>query len=431
MPLSIEKLVYGGDGLARLPADEHGRGKAVFLPFVLQGEKVEATLLEDKSGFARARVEQIVEPSAHRVQPSCAYFGRCGGCHYQHADYNHQLEIKAAVLKENLRRIAKIDLQAELILHPSPEWNYRNRTRLKVQFRPEFAVGYYRHASHELLPVEHCPISSPLINRGIGSFWELGRAGKIAAEIREIEFFTDPEDQQLLLQLYFGPQISKAAAENTAANLRAGLQNTIGVSVLRASANEETLTNSYPIASAGATEILYKTKAHSFRVSSGSFFQVNRYLTDELVGIVIGHRSGHTALDLYAGVGLFSVVLARSFAQVIAVESSPTSFADLAYNSPSNVKAVHATTDQFLQGISKLQPDLIVVDPPRGGLGGMVVRSLAGLEAEQITYVSCDPATLCRDLAGLLAAGYHVRQAHVVDLFPQTYHLESVLHLAR
>ena len=430
MQLSIEKLVYGGDGLARLPADEHGRGKAVFLPFVLESEKVEATLLESKPGFARARAEQVVEPSVHRVQPTCPYFVRCGGCHYQHADYKHQLEIKAAVLKENLRRIAKVELETELVIHPSPEWNYRNRTRLKLQTSPHFALGYYRHASHELLPIEQCPISSPLINRAIASLWELGRAGKLAADIREVEFFADAADEHVVVELYCDPQISKETAENAAGDLLTGVPQTNGVSVF-AAANSDGFSDARAVASAGATDLLYKTNSHSYRVSRGAFFQVNRYLLDELVNIVTSNRSGHTALDLYAGVGLFSAILARSFAQVIAVESSPTACADLAYNSAANVKAVQATTDQFLRRTGKLQADLIVADPPRGGLGGMVVRSLAALEAAEITYVSCDPATLSRDLAGLLAAGYHVRQAHVVDLFPQTYHVESVLHLAR
>lgn len=430
MQLSIEKLVYGGDGLARLPADEHGRGKAVFLPFVLEGEKVEAALLEEKPGFARARAEQILEPSAHRLQPPCPYFGRCGGCHYQHADYQHQLEIKAAVLKENLRRIAKVELETQLLVHPSPQWNYRNRTRLKLQTHPQFALGYYRHASHELLPVDQCPISSPLINRAIAALWELGRVGKVIEYIREIEFFADAEDAQLLVQLSCDPQISKEAAEHAAADLRAALPQTIGVSVLRAAPNQEGLNDADTLASAGPAELLYKAKSRTYRVSSGAFFQVNRHLVDELVDAVTGNRSGHTALDLYAGVGLFSIPLAQSFAQVIAVESSPTALADLAYNSSSNVKAIHATTDLFLQRPGKRRPDLVVVDPPRGGLGGMVVRSLAALEAAQITYVSCDPATLSRDLAALLAAGYRIRQAHVVDLFPQTYHVESVIHLA-
>lgn len=430
MRLSIEKLIYGGDGLARLPADEHGKGKAVFVPFVLEGETVEAALLESKPGFARARLEGIIEPSPHRVEPPCPYFGRCGGCHYQHADYQHQLEIKSAVLKENLRRIAKVELESEPVIHASPEWNYRNRTRLKVQTQPEFALGYYRHSSHELLPVEKCPISSPLINRAIAGLWELGRAGKFGQNVREIEFFAGAEDDRFLLQLYCGVTAADTSA-HTAQELLSALPEATGVSILRGSANEETLTESQPLAVAGEKDIKYKTPAFTYRVSAGAFFQVNRHLVDELVEVVTGNHSGNIALDLYAGVGLFSCVLARSFAQVIAVEASPTAYADLAYNSPANVKAVHATTDQWLQRKGRLQADLVVLDPPRGGLGGMVVRSLAGLETAQITYVSCDPATLSRDLAGLLAAGYHIRQAHVVDLFPQTYHVESVVHLVR
>jgi 23S rRNA (uracil1939-C5)-methyltransferase len=159
---------------------------------------------------------------------------------------------------------------------------------------------------------------------------------------------------------------------------------------------------------------------------------VNRYLTDELVGIVTDSRKGGTALDLYAGVGLFSSVLNREFERVIAVESSPISHADLLYNSPSNVKAVRATAERYLNNVSgKLRPDLVIVDPPRNGLGEKVVQALISLQAPQITYVSCDPATLARDMRGLINSGYKIEQAHLVDLFPQTYHLESVFHLVR
>src|SRR5947209_9822843 len=147
-------MIYGGDGLAHLPPDEKGRGKAVFIPFVLSGEKIEATLTEQKPGFARARADSILEPSPHRIQPGCPYFGRCGGCHYQHSSYEHQLEIKKEILRENLRRIAKLELAHELEIHPSPPWNYRNRTRLKVRTSPSFALGYFKFNSHEFLEVE-------------------------------------------------------------------------------------------------------------------------------------------------------------------------------------------------------------------------------------------------------------------------------------
>ena len=428
MQLTIEKLVYGGDGLARLPADEHGRGKAVFLPFVLEGESVEASLLEQKPGFARAQADKIITPSAERVEPRCAYFRQCGGCHYQHTRYAHQLEIKAAILKENLRRIAKLELDAELMVHPSPEWYYRNRARLKVQTNPEFAIGYYRTNSHQLLPIAECPISSPLINRAIASLWKMGRDGKAPEGIQEIELFANAEDTQLLAEVHCAPDIGVAAATKAAEDLRTALPEAAGVVLVKSRTPAETV----QIAAAGARELIYNTKLGSYRVSAGSFFQVNRHLTDELVRTVTGGFSGDTALDLYAGVGLFSAVLSRSFAQVIAVEASPTSHADLLYNSPKNVKAVGSTTEQFLKNSAgKLQPDLVVVDPVRSGLGEMVVRGLAGLGARAITYVSCDPATVSRDLAGLLNAGYRIRQAHVLDLFPHTYHVESIFHLAR
>jgi 23S rRNA (uracil1939-C5)-methyltransferase len=164
-------------------------------------------------------------------------------------------------------------------------------------------------------------------------------------------------------------------------------------------------------------------------VSAGSFFQVNRFLIDELVDIVTAGATGKVALDLYAGVGLFSVVLAQSFAQVIAVEASQTSYSDLRDNAPQEVKAVRATTEQYLQGASE-RADLVVADPPRGGLGERNVRNLAKLGAPRVTYVSCDPSTLARDLRTFVGLGYRIEGADLIDLFPQTFHIESVFRLA-
>ena len=200
MELTVEKLVYGGEGLARLPADERGRGQAVFLPLVLAGERVEATLTEQKPGFARARAERILEPSPERIGPRCPYFGACGGCHYQHTSYEQQLEIKAEILRETLRRIAKVE-PPEVQAHASPPWGYRNRTRLGVLSRPEFAFGYRRLGARELLPVEECPISSPGINRAMAALAEMGRAGEFPREAAEVEFFANADDTQLLLEL--------------------------------------------------------------------------------------------------------------------------------------------------------------------------------------------------------------------------------------
>lgn len=444
MHLPIEKLVYGGDGLARLPADEHGRGKALFVPFVLEGEEVEVAVTEQKPGFARGRAEEILKASPFRVTAGCPYFQLCGGCHYQHAAHPHQLDIKTRILKENLRRIAKLELDSEIHVHPSPEWNYRNRTRLRLQAVHEFALGYYKFNSHELLPIEQCPISSPLINRAIAALWQTygGRAslrpgsgqaspGQGLDAIQEIEFFANSDDTQLLIEVYCDP-LPQSLAEQVAKELKDVLPEAAGVVVFKANASAHPSGDPARLAGAGAQDLTYKLASTSYRISAGSFFQVNRHLTDQLVTLVTAGRSGRTALDLYAGVGLFSSVLSREFERVIAVESSPLSYADLRYNSPVSVKAVQAMSEQYLKNVAgKLQPDLVVVDPPRSGLGESVLHALVSLGAPRMTYVSCDPATLSRDLGRLLNSGYRVEQAHLVDLFPQTYHMESVFHLVR
>jgi 23S rRNA (uracil1939-C5)-methyltransferase len=433
LQLAIEKLVYGGDGLARLPADEHGPGKAVFVPFVLEGEKIEASLLEQKRGFARGQAETILQASPQRVEPQCPYFQRCGGCHYQHAGYEHQLEIKSAILKDTLRRIAKLALDTKIVIHPSPPWNYRNRTRLRVRTTPEFALGYYKFNSHELLPVEQCPVSSPLINRAIAAFWQMGRGRMVPDGIREIEFFANADDTELLIEASFEAGTPGSSIREWADSARGTSPEIIGILAYKTATSGATpVIEPKPVAVSGAKEISYRIDSASYRVSAGAFFQVNRHLINQLVKIVTDAQSGRTVLDLYAGVGLFSTSLSPRFAQVIAVESSQTSHADLLHNSPANVKAVRATTADFLRNVpGKLRPDLVVVDPPRSGLGETVVHGLVGLGAHRMIYISCDPATASRDLVGLLNAGYRVQQVHLVDLFPQTYHLESVFHLAR
>jgi 23S rRNA (uracil1939-C5)-methyltransferase len=433
LQLTIEKLVYGGDGLARLPSDEHGPGKAVFVPFVLEGETIEASILEQKRGFARGRAETILQASSQRVEPPCPYFERCGGCHYQHIRYEHQLEIKAGILKETLRRTAKLEPETEITIHPSPPWNYRNRSRLQVRTAPDFALGYYKFNSHEVLPVEQCPVSSPLINRTISAFWRMGRERELPDGIREIEFFVNAEDTELLIEVSCEPGTASTPIREWSDVARRTLPEITGIVAHKAdTAHVGKRAEPKRIATSGSGEINYKVDGVSYRVSAGSFFQINRYLINELVSIVCGQDGGDVALDLYAGVGLFSTFLSRKFAQVIAVEPSQTSYLDLLHNSPSNVKAVRATTADFLRSAAgKLRPDLVVVDPPRSGLGETVVQSLAGLGAHRMTYISCDPATASRDLVGLLSAGYRIEQAHLVDLFPQTYHLESVFHLAR
>jgi 23S rRNA (uracil1939-C5)-methyltransferase len=260
--------------------------------------------------------------------------------------------------------------------------------------------------------------------------WEAGLSGRCDPRIAEIEFFTDSDDQLLLVEAYCPSITTSDEAQQVANTVKANLPLASGVTVFPSLGAIAPNSETAALAHTGASYLDYKADAASYRVSAGSFFQVNRYLVDELVKIVTRGRSGATALDLYAGVGLFSAVLSREFERVVAVESSLQAHSDLAYNVSANVKPVRASVQQYLQK-GRIRADLIVVDPPRGGLGKDVAQNLAAIRTPELVYVSCDPATLARDVVPLRAGGYHVSEAHLVDLFPQTFHLESVLHLVR
>lgn len=434
MELRIEKLIYGGDGLARLPSPDPARaGKAVFVPCAIPGERVDVKLVEEKPGFARARVERIVERSPERSEPGCPYFGECGGCQYQHLNYEAQLQAKAGILRETLLRTAKIEAP-EIITHASPPWNYRNRTRVRVRTDPEFAIGYNRFASHVLLPIRECPISSPLINRVIAAIWKLGKLGSVPVAVHEVELFANAEDTDLILEVTLGQGSRRVLRELAifADALRAELPVVAGFvpfteegrSVRRLDIPEG-LEGSF-----GHDSLFYRVSGMQYQVSAGSFFQTNRFLVEKMLSLATDGISGGYALDLYAGVGLFTLPLSQNFREVAAVEIAPFSFHDLTANSPSSVKGYRVAVDKFLAYVPDgTRFDYVVVDPPRGGFGPTAAEILAKLRTPRITYVSCDPATLARDLKVLAAAGYRIEALHLLDLFPQTFHIETVAKL--
>ncbi len=407
---------------------------AVFVPFVLPGEKIEADVRQEKPGFARGSVTQLIEASPNRVEARCQYFRQCGGCHYQHIPYERQVEFKAGILRETLQRIAKIELKAEIQLHASPPWNYRNRTRLQVRNAPEFELGYFRFGSHEFLPVRECPISSPLLNRVIARLLE-GRGLDCPAAVEEIELFADAADQGSLAWAFCDRGADGKDLLRWAEALQRELPEIGGVTFFssrRRGEDDETPMDPKIMAQSGARALRYRTKEHEYQVSAGAFFQVNRFLVDDLVSVVTGQASGESALDLYAGVGLFSKALARNFHHIFGVEASQTAHGDFLQNVPANVKAAGARTEDYLRNRPvRKRPDLVVLDPPRTGAGKAVIRSLVELRAPLVRYVSCDPATLARDVAPLLAAGYRIAEAHLFDLFPETFHIESVMLLSR
>ncbi len=374
--LAIEKLVYGGDGLSRLES------KVVFTPYVLPGEKVGAQVERIKNDLSRGRLLEVFEPSPNRVAASCPYFQRCGGCHYQHANYAFQVEQKKAILREALQRVGKIEFDREIEAITAEPWAYRNRVQLHIE---NGAIGYFEHGSHKLCEVDHCPIASPMLNDAISKL-----TGNLARCSAAVELFTN----ETIIQVNVADRVPQSSFRIF-----------------------ESLGSSAPLEYDG------------FRVSRNSFFQVNRFLIHRLVDCAIGDSEGTSAVDLYAGVGLFAARLAKRFQKVAAVESSFSAFQDLEHNVP-GVVAENKTSEEYLTALEGT-PDLIFADPPRAGLGRHVVKELARIKAPRLTIVSCDPATLARDLQALLASGYSIDRITLVDLFPQTFHIETVVHLVQ
>jgi 23S rRNA (uracil1939-C5)-methyltransferase len=353
----------------------------------------------EKPGLVRARTLEVLDPSVDRVAPRCPYFGRCGGCHYQHASYESQLAAKRVILEEELRRLGKIEPPAEIHVMAAEPWGYRNRVQLHVEAQ---SLGYREARSHKLCPIVACPIASPKLNEAIAALNAMLRDRRWPRFLRSLEIFTDEQCVQLNV-LDTAQPVARRFFDWCAERI--------------------------PGLVAGALDY-----AGRFRVSRNSFFQVNRFLIDALVETAIAGAGGETAVDLYSGVGLFAAGLAGSFQRVVAVESNSAAVSDLRFNAErtvgaTTIQAEQATAEAYLESL-EAAPDFMLLDPPRAGLGKTVVRRLLELKPRRLTIVACDPATLARDLAHLLAGGCRIEQMILVDLFPQTYHLETVVRLS-
>ena len=390
----MEKLVYGGGGIGRLD------GRAVLAPFVLPGERVQVAVTAEKPGLLHADLLEVREAAPERIAPACPYFARCGGCHYQHARYEFQLALKRGILEDQLRRIGKIAPPAEIGVVAGLPWGYRNRVQLHIAGGE---LGYRAAQSHRLCGIESCPVGSPAVNAAIAVLREMLRDPRWPKFIRVLELFTN-ETQVQLNVLETDRPVARRFFEWCAETIPGFVSGPLD----------------------------YGAGGYTWRVSGGSFFQVNRFLIEPLVDTALADAEGQTAADLYAGVGLFSLPLARRFASVTAVESGARAVEDLRFNAQRagvGIRAERSGAESWLETLAS-PPDFVLLDPPRAGIGRRVVERLARLRVPQVAIVSCDPATLARDLAGLLAAGYRIGRMTLVDLFPQTYHLETVVRLA-
>ncbi|HEV8413777.1 MAG TPA: class I SAM-dependent RNA methyltransferase [Bryobacteraceae bacterium] len=380
----VDKWVYGGEGLARI------EGRVVLVPNVLPGESARI----DSGKDVHASLIEVLTPAAERVTPACPLFTTCGGCHYQHAPYEYQLARKVEILREQLQRVGKINFEGEIAVISGPPLGYRNRAQFHIA---NGKIGYLAARSHELVPVEgECPVSSPRLNQALAEMRGRLSDPRFPRFVQAVEIFTDETDVQ--------------------------------INVIE---SERAVARRFYEWCESKQAIDYTTAFGTFRVSSRSFFQVNRFLVEKLVEAALPAEGGESALDLYAGVGLFALPMARRFSLVTAVETGSSAAHDLEFNASRAelaVKVEQARVEDYLERL-QIAPEFVLADPPRAGLGKDVVGHLQRLAPPRVTIVSCDPATLARDLAGL--SSYQIESLTMVDLFPQTYHLETIARLRR
>jgi 23S rRNA (uracil1939-C5)-methyltransferase len=398
--VTLTTLTYGGEALGRLED-----GRAVFVPFALPGEVVRARLVEEKRSHARADLVEVLEPSARRIAPRCAHFGVCGGCHYQHMTYKDQLAAKTAILREQLERIGRFSDPPVKEAVASPE-TYHYRNHVQFHLTPQGQLGYIQRRPEQVFAVRECHLPEEPINAAWPQLeFEPGSGLERVALRLGVE-----DDLQLILEGR-DPQPPE-----------------LNIEELRLSAVH--LSPAGALVLAGSEYVVMEVAGRLFRVSAGSFFQVNTPMAAAMVEHLLANlslRPGSTVLDVYCGVGLFSAFLAPRAGRLVAIEASPSAAEDFVANLDEfdNVELYEAPAEQVLPQLD-LQPDAIILDPPRAGLGRVVLEAVMRLQAPVVAYVSCDPSTLARDARRLAEGGYHLVSITPFDLFPQTYHIESI-----
>lgn len=429
LQLSIEKLVYGGEGLS------HADGSTVFVPYVLPGEQVLASVRLRKKRLIHANLVEVQKPAATRIAAKCPHFGVCGGCHYQHIESAEQVRVKKEILLETLSRLGGVERTGPITEHTADPYGYRNRAQWAFRDAKPRAFGYFLPESAHILPIDVCPILSPRLAEAFAQLQEMARTNSLPPGVLEIEAFADSEDQKIAVNIAFErfPMPAKAMI----AQFRKALPALESVLLLDQSKERFELD--------GPGYLTQKAGGFSYRVNHLSFFQVNRFLVEDLLQTIVGGARGGYALDLYAGVGFFTLPLAKAFGKVVSVDANMSATRDLRNNAEAAGVQVISENEHAEEFLKKNQerPDFVVLDPPRAGLGAETSARLANLGAPELVYLSCDPSTLARDLAVLLRTQrkvdtevaaqhrYEISELHLFDLFPQTFHIETLVRLRR
>lgn len=399
LDITLTGMAYGGDAFGR-----DANGRMIFVPFAIPGERIQAEIVETHKRWARARLVKVLKASPERVAPRCRHFTDCGGCHYQHMPYQIQLKSKAEIVRSQLERLGGFeDPPVETIIASQSPWNTRNH--LKFSLTPDGRLGFNAPGSNRVVPIDECHLPEP----NLASLWPRLDLETIQG-LKRITLRTGIEgERMLILHGDDDPDV------NVTTDLPASVVwlSPRGMTVL-----------------AGEGFLTIDVLDRAFKVSANSFFQVHTALAGEVVQHVLEalrFQPGETILDLYAGVGLFSAFLAQKGVRVVAVEESPVACADFENNLAEfdHVELYEAPVEVALPAIHT-HPSAVIVDPPRVGLSLEAIKQLIKLSSPLLVYVSCDPATLARDGQRLVKAGYQLERCTPIDMFPQTYHIETL-----
>jgi 23S rRNA (uracil1939-C5)-methyltransferase len=405
--IAIEKLVYGGDGLGR------HKGKVIFVPFSVPGDHLLVCPVEERKNFLRAKIVKIIQPAPSRTIPLCPYFSKCGGCHWQQMNYDVQVEAKQRILEETFHHkfpeTRGLPIGMRACSHP---FGYRSRARIQLRGAgPGASAGFFRCGSHSIEDIETCPLFRDTLNEALSAL----RQFRLKAE-------TDKSAQEM--------DIACSAEEDTWATISTEPENHEGISPI--------------LGKRKSNEVILHKKAGEFNysVTASVFFQANDFMISELVQLVgnsIKDSGKISALDLFAGAGLFSLPLARQFENVTAVENAPDSCRFCSTNASAagfnNLQIVCSDVSEWMHSEETKRNtkafDLILLDPPRTGAGPEIIKKIIEWSPKTILYVSCDPQTLARDLSSISQDKYKIDLIEGLDMFPQTYHFETVVRLTR
>jgi 23S rRNA (uracil1939-C5)-methyltransferase len=396
----IDSLAYGGDALGRLPD-----GRVVFVPYAIPGEMVRLSITEDKSRHARGELLEVLKPSSERVTPRCQHFTTCGGCHYQQMNYPTQLKTKADILREQLERIGGLrEFPVVEIIAAAEPWYYRNSIQFHIT--RDGKLGFQKAHTNQPFAIQECHLPEAAINR----LWPL------------IELEPIPGMERVSLRL--------GAIEDVMLILESSDPQPVDFSIEDLAISAVKVSPSGTMVMAGSDYIVMEVSGRQFQVSASSFFQVNTHQAVAMVAYLLDQlplNENMTVMDVYSGVGLFSAFLAPRVKRLVGIEISPEACEDYSTNLDEfdNVELYEDSADNVLSQIN-FNPNLIVMDPPRAGLGVKTVEGILAQGAAHLAYISCDPATLARDGKQLAAGGYSMVKMTLIDMFPQTYHIESI-----